>query len=67
MVERKAFLGSTKHQCHVSRCGLYDYSAQSQNINNVYPNVDNMIMVPNHKKNFDCFENPSLTHLMGKL
>ena len=34
---------------------------QIQNINIMYPNVENMIVVPNHKKIGDYYENPSLT------
>ena len=35
---------------------------QIQNINIVYTNVENMIAVPNHKKNADYYKNLSLTH-----
>ena len=40
---------------------------QIQSINIVYPNVENMIAVPNHKKNRGYYEDPSLTDLMDKL
>ena len=40
---------------------------QIQSINIVYPNVESMIVVPNHKKNVDYYDNQGLTHLMDKL
>ena len=39
----------------------------NQGSNIVYLNVENMIVMPNHKKNGDYYENASLTHLMDKL
>ena len=37
------------------------------NINIVYPNEQNMFMVPNHKKNEDYYENLHVSHLMDEL
>ena len=33
----------------------------------MYPNEENMIVVPNNKKNGDYYEKHSLTHLIDKL
>ena len=47
-----------------------------QSIHILYPNVEKMIVVPNHKKNEivmiiqvngDCYDNPSLTHFTDEL
>ena len=38
-------------------------SCKTPSINIVYPNMENMTVVPNHKKNGDYYEDPSLTHL----
>ena len=38
---------------------------QDQNINILYPNEKNMIIVPNHKKNGDYYKNPCLSNLMN--
>ena len=40
---------------------------QIQSINIMYPNVENMIVAPYHKKNGDYYENPSLTHFTDEL
>ena len=36
-------------------------------INIMYPNVENVIVVLNYKKNRDYYENPSLTHFTDEL
>ena len=40
---------------------------QIHGINIMYPNVENMIVMPSQKKNVDYYENPSLAHLKDKL
>ena len=39
----------------------------NQSANIVYPNEENMIAVPNHKKNEDYYENLGLSYLMDEL
>ena len=38
----------------------------NKNFNIIYPYMENMIVVPNHKKIGDYYENPSLTHFTDK-
>ena len=33
----------------------------------MYANEENMIVMPNHKKNKDYYENPSLSYLIDEL
>ena len=40
---------------------------QIQSINIVYPNEVNLILVPNNKKNKDCYAYPSSSHFTEKL
>ena len=42
------------------------YFFQIQSIYIMYPNVKNMIVVPNHKKNGDFYENPGWPHFMDE-
>ena len=39
----------------------------NQGINIMYPNEENVVMVPNHEYNGDYYENPSLFYLMDEL
>ena len=38
----------------------------NQSINIMYPNKENMIVIPNNKRNKDYYENPSLSDLMDE-
>ena len=39
---------------------------QNQSINIVYPNKENMILVPNNQKNGDDYEYPSLSYFANE-
>ena len=39
----------------------------NQSIKTMYPNVENVFIVPNHKKNGDCYECLRLSYLMDEL
>ena len=39
----------------------------NQIINILYPNVENMVVVPNHKRTGNYYENPGLSHFTDKL
>ena len=38
-----------------------------QSVNIIYPNKENVLMVPNHEKNEDYYVNPSLSQLKDEL
>ena len=40
---------------------------RNQSVNVMYPNKDNVFMVPNHKKSGDYYKNPCWSHLMKEL
>ena len=43
------------------------FFSQIQSINIVYPNKENIVVVPNHNRNGEYYENPSLSHFTDKL
>ena len=47
-------------------CGKKSFSYKNK-ASIVYPNVENVIMVPNHTKNGDCYENPGLMYFIDEL
>ena len=44
-----------------------NFFLQIQRSNIVHPNVENMVVVPNHNRNGDYYENPSLSYFMDEL
>ena len=68
LTKRKEIITSI-HVCNILWLN-FDYKGNGGKkafLANPKQQVENMIVLPNHKKDGDYYENPSLTHLIGGL